>query len=67
VLSGYELLYVALIITGLVAAHWVMRARTLEAVVAHTPPLLVSLVWSLMAFAVVISQGNGNAFIYFQF
>jgi alginate O-acetyltransferase complex protein AlgI len=67
VLSGYELLYVALIITGLVAAHWVMRARTLEAVVARTPPLLVSLVWSLMAFAVVISQGNGNAFIYFQF
>jgi alginate O-acetyltransferase complex protein AlgI len=67
VLSGYELLYVALIIAGLVAAHWVMRARTLETVVARTPPLLVSLIWSLMAFAVVISQGNGNAFIYFQF
>jgi hypothetical protein len=24
-------------------------------------------VWALMAFAIIIVQGSGNAFIYFQF
>jgi hypothetical protein len=24
-------------------------------------------VWALMAFAIIIAQGDGNAFIYFQF
>jgi alginate O-acetyltransferase complex protein AlgI len=25
------------------------------------------MIWALMAFAIVIAQGAGNAFIYFQF
>lgn len=58
---------VAAIVPTLVAAHWYMRDRTLEAVVARTPPLIIGLVWGLMAFLIVISQGAGNAFIYFQF
>jgi hypothetical protein len=28
---------------------------------------LLAGVWALMLFAIVISQGSGNAFIYFQF
>jgi hypothetical protein len=28
---------------------------------------VMCLVWALMAFAIVIAQGSGNAFIYFQF
>jgi alginate O-acetyltransferase complex protein AlgI len=44
-----------------------MRGRTLESVVTRAPPAAVSLVWALMAFAIVIAQGSGNAFIYFQF
>jgi alginate O-acetyltransferase complex protein AlgI len=44
-----------------------MRARTLESVVARTPAVAVSVVWALMAFAIVAAQGSGNAFIYFQF
>jgi alginate O-acetyltransferase complex protein AlgI len=35
--------------------------------VARTPAALVCLVWALMAFLIVIAQGSGNAFIYFQF
>ena len=42
-------------------------ALTLESVVARTPPLLLTIAWALMAFAVLIEQGTGNAFIYFQF
>jgi alginate O-acetyltransferase complex protein AlgI len=44
-----------------------MRARTLESTVARVPALLISSVWALMLFAIVIAQGTGSAFIYFQF
>ena len=53
--------------SSIVFAHWLMRGRTLEAAVARTPAPVVSTVWALMAFAIVIAQGSGNAFIYFQF
>jgi alginate O-acetyltransferase complex protein AlgI len=44
-----------------------MRERTLESVVARTPAPALSVVWALMAFAIIIAQGEGSAFIYFQF
>ena len=47
--------------------HWLMRSRTLESVVARTPALVIGDLWGLMAFAIVIAQGDGSAFIYFQF
>ena len=58
---------VSAIVAGLVLAHWWMRERTLESAVARTPALLLTGVWAVMAFAIVIAQGAGNAFIYFQF
>ena len=51
----------------MLVTHWLMRSRTLEAVIARTPAMLVGVVWALMAFAIVIVQGDGSAFIYFQF
>jgi hypothetical protein len=36
-------------------------------VVARAPAAALSVIWALMAFAVVAAQGSGNAFIYFQF
>src|SRR5581483_3591106 len=51
-LSSESLIVVAAIISGLVITHWLMRNRTLE---------------SVLAFAIIATQGNGNAFIYFQF
>ena len=67
ILGTSSLAFVAAIIGGIVLTHWLMRARTLESVVARTPALLLSAVWALMAFAVIVAQGSGNAFIYFQF
>jgi alginate O-acetyltransferase complex protein AlgI len=61
------LMPVALIVGALVFAHWQMRNRTLESVVARTRPATIAAVWALMAFSIVIAQGDGNAFIYFQF
>ena len=67
ILATYYLVSVGLIVASIVVVHWFMRGRTLESVVARTPAVAVSVVWALMAFAIVIAQGSGNAFIYFQF
>jgi alginate O-acetyltransferase complex protein AlgI len=67
ILPYAHLLPVALIISGLVFAHWQMRNRTLESVVARVPAAGIAVAWALMAFSIVIAQGDGNAFIYFQF
>jgi alginate O-acetyltransferase complex protein AlgI len=67
ILPTLFLLAVATVIPAMLAAHWYMRDRTLESVLARTPSILIGLIWGLMAFAIVIAQGTGNAFIYFQF
>jgi alginate O-acetyltransferase complex protein AlgI len=67
ILATPLLVFVAVIVGGIVLTHWLMRARTLESVVARAHPMAICAVWALMAFAIVIAQGSGNAFIYFQF
>ncbi len=56
-----------LIVGAIVTTHWIMRDRTLEAVVTKVHPAWIVAIWTLMAFAVVIEHGTGDAFIYFQF
>ncbi|HEY8009404.1 MAG TPA: MBOAT family O-acyltransferase [Rudaea sp.] len=67
ILSSFALISAAAIVTAIVSTHWFMRGRTLESVVARTHPAALCAVWALMAFAIVIAQGEGSAFIYFQF
>ena len=67
ILSTAHLTMVALIVSGIVAAHWLMRSRTLEAMLANRHPVPLSATLGVMAFAIVAAQGAGNAFIYFQF
>ena len=67
ILPTAHLVIVSVIIIGIVFAHWRMRQQTLEAAIAKVPAVVLSSVWAVMAFAVVIAQGAGNAFIYFQF
>jgi alginate O-acetyltransferase complex protein AlgI len=55
------------IVTAIVATQWLMRDRTLEDVVARTPWWVTALACAAMLFAVTITQGSGEAFIYFQF
>ena len=44
-----------------------MRSTTIEAVVERTPAWALTTAWAAMLFAVIIEQGQGNAFIYFAF
>ena len=67
VLPTIFMIKVAVIIAGMVTIQWLMRKRTLEAVVARAPWWLTGLVAAAMLFAVITTQGSGEAFIYFQF
>ena len=67
ILSNRQILQVALVTAGLLFAHWNLRDTSVEAVVARMPRWLVTAIWTLMLCAIILTQGNGNAFIYFQF
>lgn len=67
ILPTVKILETVVCITGLLFTQWYMRDRTLEDVVTQTSPRLVAAAWACMAFATIIAQGRGDAFIYFQF
>ncbi len=67
VLSSYLVATVLTVTIGMLAVHWFMRSRRLEEVVARAPWWLTGFVWAGMLFLIVITQGSGDAFIYFQF
>jgi alginate O-acetyltransferase complex protein AlgI len=58
---------VVVIVTAIVVTQWLMRNRSLEDLVARTPWWVTAVVCAAMLFAVTITQGSGQAFIYFQF
>ncbi|SDC00995.1 D-alanyl-lipoteichoic acid acyltransferase DltB, MBOAT superfamily [Sphingomonas sp. YR710] len=66
-LAAIYLATTGVIVGGILCAHWLMRNRTLEAVVARTHPVVVTGILAVMGFSVVAEHGAGDAFIYFQF
>ena len=66
-LTGADLISVAVIISSIVAAHWMLRHRTLEQWLARLHPAALTAVWTAMASAIITDHGAGGAFIYFQF
>ena len=67
VLAAVYLLTTTDIVVGLVLAHCCMRNQTLEAAIVRTHPAMLTALWTILAFAVVIQHGESNGFIYFQF
>jgi alginate O-acetyltransferase complex protein AlgI len=67
VLSTYLVTVVVAVTVGILVVHGFMRNRRLEQVVANAPWWLVGSVWAAMLFFILIAQGSGDAFIYFQF
>ena len=67
VLPTIYMIKVAAIVTGILVIQWLMRNRTLQDVVSRAPWWATGAVAAAMLFAVVVTQGSGEAFIYFQF
>ena len=67
ILSTREILQVGIVTIGMIVAHCLLRESNIEAAVARLPHWIVTAAWALMACAIILTQGNSNAFIYFQF
>jgi len=67
ILSSFTVFKTVVVVTGLVATHIAMRDRRIEDLAEKTPTWLIGVVWAVMLVALVLTQGGGDAFIYFQF
>ncbi|MGJ8592472.1 MAG: MBOAT family O-acyltransferase [Aquaticitalea sp.] len=67
ILQSFEIIKVFVLITNLFICHWAMRNTSMEEVSKKTSPWLLGIVWTIMFFLIIISQGSGEQFIYFQF
>ena len=67
ILTTRELLQIGIVTVGLLSLHWLMREDAFETTVMKLPGWAVTTIWSIMAVAIIFTQGSSNAFIYFQF
>jgi alginate O-acetyltransferase complex protein AlgI len=67
ILSTREMLQIGIVTVGMILAHCWLRDSNIETAVTRLPRPAVTAAWALMACAIIFTQGNSNAFIYFQF
>ncbi len=67
ILATRDLIGVFAVVVVVLAIHRLMRNSSLEALVQRVPRWSVAVAWIVMALAILLTQGTGNAFIYFQF
>jgi alginate O-acetyltransferase complex protein AlgI len=67
ILGVFDILKVCSIIGILFLCHWAMRNTSMKTVASKIPAWLLGIVWAILFFLIIISQGNGEQFIYFQF
>ena len=66
-LSTREILQISIVTLFMFGVHWSLRDTTIEAAVNRLPAWALTGIWAFMAGAILLTQGNSNAFIYFQF
>jgi D-alanyl-lipoteichoic acid acyltransferase DltB (MBOAT superfamily) len=67
ILTTREMLQIGIVTFFMILAHWSLRESNIETAVTRLPRWIVTTAWALMACAIILTQGNSNAFIYFQF
>lgn len=67
ILQSFDILKVSVVVSLLFLCHWIMRNTSMKAVSQNIPSWALGVVWAIMFFLIVISQGSGEQFIYFQF
>ncbi|MFK8011155.1 MAG: MBOAT family protein [Marinicellaceae bacterium] len=67
VLPMIDIISVSVVISLMLGVHWFMRNRQLHDVISAIPSWLVGVFWGLALWLIIITQGESNAFIYFQF
>lgn len=67
ILGNFTILKVSVLIAILFLCHWIMRNTSMKEVSLKISPYVLGGVWAIMAFLIIIAQGSGEQFIYFQF
>ncbi|OBX22085.1 alginate O-acetyltransferase complex protein AlgI [Gelidibacter algens] len=67
ILQFFDIIKIFIIITILFICHYSMRNTSMKEVSLKTPTWVLGVFWAVMVFLIVISQGGGEQFIYFQF
>lgn len=67
IISSFDMIKVFVLIGLLFITHWFMRNTSVKKVSEKISPLSLGIIWSIMIFLIVIAQGSGEQFIYFQF
>ncbi|WNM18674.1 MBOAT family O-acyltransferase [Flavobacterium capsici] len=67
ILQNFDVIKVLTLISILFLCHWIMRNTSMKEVSTKVKPWVLGVVWAAMFFLIVISQGSGEQFIYFQF
>jgi alginate O-acetyltransferase complex protein AlgI len=67
ILATRDMLMVGGVVVVVLVVHRMLHQSTLEAAVTRLPKSLVVGAWVVMTAMILLAQGSGNAFIYFQF
>lgn len=67
ILDSFSIVKVCVVIGLLFLCHWFMRNTSMREVSQRTSPWVLGIVWAALFFLIVIAQGSGEQFIYFQF
>jgi alginate O-acetyltransferase complex protein AlgI len=67
ILDTFTIIKVSAVVAILFLCHWFMSNTSLKEVSLKISPWTLGIVWAIMLFLVIISQGSGEQFIYFQF
>ena len=67
VLDSFSIIKVFLVVTILFLTHWFMRNSSVKELSKKVSPLTLGIAWAIMVFLIIIAQGTGEQFIYFQF
>ncbi|TRO64374.1 MBOAT family O-acyltransferase [Christiangramia sabulilitoris] len=66
-LQYFDIFKVMVVVSLLFICHYLMRNSSLKELSLKAPAWLFGVGWAIMLFLIVISQGSGQQFIYFQF
>ena len=67
ILDTFSIIKVSAVIGIMFLCHWIMRNTSMKEVSLKTPAWLLGVIWAIMTFLIIIAQGSGEQFIYFQF
>ena len=67
ILDSFTIIKVCIVIGILFLSHWIMRNTSMKEVAQKTSPWVLGMFWAILFFLIVIAQGSGEQFIYFQF